>query len=60
MGAIIARMMVSNDNLQDQFHKLAQEENTPRLSDILNNEFDQQKILPTYCVNRSLRTIRVE
>lgn len=45
MGAVISRMMVSNDNLQDQFHKLAQEENIPRLSDILNNEFDQQKIL---------------
>lgn len=45
MGAVISRMMVSNDNLQDQFHKLAQEENIPRLSDILNNEFDQQKVL---------------
>lgn len=45
MGAVISRMMVSNDNLQDQFHKLAQEEDTRRLSNMLNNEFDQQKVL---------------
>ena len=45
MGAVISRMMVSNDNLQDQFDKLAQEEDTRRLSNMLNNEFDQQKVL---------------
>lgn len=45
MGAVIGRMLVSNENLEDKFHRLAQEESTRRLSKLVNDELDKQRVL---------------
>ena len=45
MGAVIGRMLVSNENLQNNFHRLSQEENTLRISKLVNNELDRENLL---------------
>lgn len=45
MGAVIGRMLVSNENLQDNFHRLSQEQSSLRLSKLVNNELDRENIL---------------
>ena len=45
MGAVIGRMLVSNENLQDNFHRLSQEQSTLRLSKLVNNELDRENVL---------------
>lgn len=45
MGAVIGRMLVSNENLQDNFHRLSQEQSSLRLSKLVNNELDRENVL---------------
>lgn len=45
MGAVIGRMLVSNDNLRNNFNRLAQDESSLRLRKLLNNELDKQRLL---------------
>lgn len=45
MGAVIGRMLVSNENLQDNFHRLSQEQSTLRLSKLVSNELDKENVL---------------
>lgn len=52
MGAVIGRMLVSNEKLQDKFHRLSQEENTLRLSKLVNNELDRENLLNRLQLNQ--------
>lgn len=52
MGAVIGRMLVSNQNLQDNFHRLSQEENILRLSKLVSNELDKENLLNRLQLNQ--------
>ncbi len=52
MGAVIGRMLVSNQNLQDNFHRLSQEENTLRLNKLVSNELDKENLLNRLQLNQ--------
>ena len=45
MGAVIGRMLVSNENLQDNFYRLNQEDNMLRLSKLVNKQLDKENLL---------------
>ncbi|WP_296403936.1 alpha/beta hydrolase [Psychrobacter sp.] len=45
MGAVIGRMLVSNENLRDNFNRLSQEENTVRLSKLVNDQLGKENLL---------------
>src|SRR5699024_2580067 len=52
MGAAIGRMLISTEKLQDKFHRLSQEENTLRLSKLVNNELDRENLLNRLQLNQ--------
>ena len=45
MGAVIGRMLVSNENLETKFNRLTQDESTLRLNKLVNDQLDKEKVL---------------